>query len=65
MELDLYPINITDKMFKNKIMFNEAPSAHNKMEINQKNNKSLERMNDSGNQDLQILSIGNMLKSTD
>lgn len=24
MELDLYPVNITDKMFKNKIMFNEA-----------------------------------------
>jgi len=24
MELDLYPVNVTEKMFKNKFMFNEV-----------------------------------------
>jgi hypothetical protein len=52
MELDLYPVNVTEKMFKNKIMFNEANNGQGKLDPTSKNNKSLERINCSSNQDL-------------
>jgi hypothetical protein len=42
MELDLYPVNITDKMFKNKVL-NEGGS----IKAENLKNRSLDRLNDS------------------
>jgi hypothetical protein len=67
MELDLYPINITEKMFKNKIMFNDPGTIKNESNIK---NRSLDRLNEQEEQESslkfqQILSLGNLVKSSD